>query len=163
STGGLLARCRSRDRDPWLPSSRKPDRRHRPDLPAARNRRQSLPRGAPARPGWHGPGLRGGGPRARPGGGDQGHPPPAPRHPRPPGLRRREVLLARRVTHPNVCRIFDVFQHIGPALGENGGPGASTLVLVMELVRGETLSRQLAAGGPLTPAKALPIICQLAE
>ena len=30
-------------------------------------------------------------------------------------LLRREALLARRVTHPNVCRIFDVVQHPGPA------------------------------------------------
>src|ERR1700761_6627796 len=34
-------------------------------------------------------------------------------------LLRREVLLARQVTHPNVCRIFDIFHH-QPA--PHGGP-----------------------------------------
>src|SRR5262249_10665409 len=28
----------------------------------------------------------------------------------------REVQLARKVTHPNICRIFDLFQHL-PASG----------------------------------------------
>jgi tetratricopeptide (TPR) repeat protein len=70
---------------------------------------------------------------------------------------RREVLLARRVTHPNVCRIFDVFPHLA-------GPDApAMLVLVMELLRGETLARRLARGGPLATAEALPLIRQLAE
>jgi eukaryotic-like serine/threonine-protein kinase len=81
-------------------------------------------------------------------------------------LLRREVLLARRVTHPNVCRIFDVFQHAAPAPVAAEGNGAavpSTLVLVMELLRGETLAQRLARGGPLRPAEALPIIRQLAE
>ena len=36
-------------------------------------------------------------------------------------LLRREVLLARRVTHPNVCRIFDVFHHPGP-IADPAGP-----------------------------------------
>ena len=31
---------------------------------------------------------------------------------------RREILLARRVTHPNVCRIFDLGHH---ASGERRG------------------------------------------
>ena len=33
---------------------------------------------------------------------------------------RREVQLARRVTHPNICRIFDLFQH-QPGTGGRGG------------------------------------------
>jgi tRNA A-37 threonylcarbamoyl transferase component Bud32/Tfp pilus assembly protein PilF len=78
-------------------------------------------------------------------------------------LLRREVLLARRVTHPNVCRIFDLFQHFGVASPGGQERGVSMLVLVMELVRGETLSQRLARGGPLTPAEALPIVRQLAE
>src|SRR5580693_451948 len=70
---------------------------------------------------------------------------------------RREVLLARRVTHPNVCRIFDVFPHLA-------GPDApAMLVLVMELLRGETLARRLARGGPLGAAGALPLIRQLTD
>ncbi|HXO20021.1 MAG TPA: tetratricopeptide repeat protein, partial [Thermoanaerobaculia bacterium] len=77
-------------------------------------------------------------------------------------LLRSEALLSRKVTHPNVCRIFDVFQHSAPASDEPG-PELQTLVLVMELLRGETLACRLAQGGPLTPAEALPIIAQLAE
>src|SRR6188472_2754916 len=30
---------------------------------------------------------------------------------------RREILLARRVTHRNVCRIFDLGHHVPPAPG----------------------------------------------
>jgi tetratricopeptide (TPR) repeat protein len=87
-------------------------------------------------------------------------------------LLKQEVLLARRVTHPNVCRIFDVFQHVasppegGDGAGEGGtaaGPQSGTLVLVMELLQGETLSRCLERAGRLTAAEALPIVRQLAE
>jgi len=78
-------------------------------------------------------------------------------------LLRREVLLARRITHPNVCRIFDVFQHPVAPAGDDRCTGAGRLVLVMELISGETLARRLARGGPLTPAAALPIIRQLAD
>jgi serine/threonine protein kinase len=63
---------------------------------------------------------------------------------------RAEVLLARKVTHPNVCRIFDVFQH---------GEG---LVLSMELLEGETLRDRLRRG-PLSPEEALPLVRQMAE
>src|SRR5512135_1483083 len=39
---------------------------------------------------------------------------------RPTALARfkREISLARRVTHPNVCRIFDIGEHRDPATGE---------------------------------------------
>jgi TolB-like protein len=47
---------------------------------------------------------------------------------------RREVKLARRVTHPNVARVFDI--------GEHGGDR----ILTMELVEGEPLSALLARG-----------------
>jgi eukaryotic-like serine/threonine-protein kinase len=50
---------------------------------------------------------------------------------------RREVKLARRVTHPNVARVFDI--------GERGGEK----ILTMELVEGEPLSALLARDGPL--------------
>ncbi len=45
---------------------------------------------------------------------------------------RREVRLARRVTHPNVARIFDI--------GEHGGDR----FLTMEFVDGESLAALLA-------------------
>jgi eukaryotic-like serine/threonine-protein kinase len=46
-------------------------------------------------------------------------------------LFKREVQLAREVTHPNVCRIYDVFRHEG------------TTFLTMELLHGETLADRL--------------------
>lgn len=61
---------------------------------------------------------------------------------------RREVVLARRVDHPGVCRIHD--------LQKDG----ETLFVVMELVDGETLDN-LCARGPLPPLRAVRIIEQV--
>src|SRR6187399_900902 len=41
---------------------------------------------------------------------------------------RREIHLARQVTHPNVCRVYDVFRH--------QGEGEETVLLSMELLEG---------------------------
>ena len=68
---------------------------------------------------------------------------------------RQEVALARRVTHPNVCRLYDLGRE-----GEPGGPGA--LFLSMELLEGETLAQRLARVGRMTAAEALPIVTQVA-
>ncbi|HXU30310.1 MAG TPA: protein kinase, partial [Thermoanaerobaculia bacterium] len=68
---------------------------------------------------------------------------------------RREIQLARRVTHPNVCRMFDVAYH-------RPDPTASgTIFLTMELLLGPTLAERIAAG-PMAPEVALPIIRQIA-
>ena len=64
---------------------------------------------------------------------------------------RREVHLARQVSHPNVCRIFDAGRHEG------------TLYLTMELLEGETLARRLERSGRFAPEEAIPIIRQLCE
>jgi eukaryotic-like serine/threonine-protein kinase len=72
-------------------------------------------------------------------------------------LLKTEVLLARRVTHPNVCRIFDVFQHAAAG----GNEASAKLVVVMELLRGETLAGRLRCS-PLPPVQALPLIEQMA-
>ncbi len=66
---------------------------------------------------------------------------------------RQEVALARRVTHPSVCRLFD--------LGREAAPGGA-LFLSMELLEGETLAQRLARVGRLTAAEALPIVTQVA-
>ena len=66
---------------------------------------------------------------------------------------RREVHLARKVTHPNVCRIFDVFRH-------RAAPGQEVTFLSMELLRGESLA-QLVRRGALGRAEALPIVEQM--
>ena len=60
-------------------------------------------------------------------------------------LFRSEIQLARRVTHPNVCRIFDVFRHTRTADGRN----ESVVFLTMELLAGDTLSARLRRDGPL--------------
>src|SRR5688572_7921529 len=70
---------------------------------------------------------------------------------------RREVQLARRVTHPNICRIFDLFQH------QPGTGGAAVDFITMELLEGETLADRLKRAGRLTADEALPIVTQLAS
>lgn len=69
---------------------------------------------------------------------------------------KREIQLARTVTHPNVCRIFDLHRHHEPE--------TETIVtfLTMELIEGETLSDFLARRGRLSPAEALPLAEQIA-
>lgn len=58
---------------------------------------------------------------------------------------KRELSLARKVTHPNVCRTYDFFQH-SEATGER------IACLSMELLQGETLSQRLAREGRMDPA-----------
>jgi eukaryotic-like serine/threonine-protein kinase len=72
---------------------------------------------------------------------------------------RREIQLARRVTHPNVCRVFDLVHHISSQTGE-AAPGSPSdqVFLTMELLRGETLEQLLARQGRMSTAEALPVI-----
>ncbi len=74
-------------------------------------------------------------------------------------LFKREVHLARQVTHANVCRIFDVFRH-RPA--GDGGSAGEVVFLAMELLHGETLADRLARDGRWSALDALPIVRQLA-
>lgn len=74
----------------------------------------------------------------------------------------REVQLARKVSHVNVCRTFDVFHHaLEPPPGWAGPPPEITF-LTMELLPGETLSARLGREGPLATAEALPLVRQVA-
>lgn len=66
---------------------------------------------------------------------------------------RREVQLARKVTHPNVCRTFDIGSHHDAA-------GEVTFV-TMELLAGETLAARLRRAGRLSVAEALPLAQQM--
>ncbi|HVS63855.1 MAG TPA: protein kinase [Thermoanaerobaculia bacterium] len=63
---------------------------------------------------------------------------------------RREVRLARRVTHRNAARIFDLGTHRG------------LLYLTMELVDGESLEQILQCEAPLAPERAAEIGRQIA-
>lgn len=67
------------------------------------------------------------------------------------GRFRREVQLARQVTHPNICRIFDVGNDNGRAY------------LTMEFLDGETLGAYLRRHGRLTSEAALPLVRQIAD
>jgi eukaryotic-like serine/threonine-protein kinase len=61
----------------------------------------------------------------------------------------REVRLARQITHPSVCRVFDV--------GESGG----VIFFSMELIRGEDLAALLRRVGRLPQEKVVEIGRQL--
>jgi tetratricopeptide (TPR) repeat protein/tRNA A-37 threonylcarbamoyl transferase component Bud32/TolB-like protein len=70
---------------------------------------------------------------------------------------KREIQLARKVTHPNVCRIFDVSHH-QPEVPAGSAP---VIFLTMELLAGQTLAQRLQRGR-LAPEEALPIARQVA-
>src|SRR5215468_1129318 len=67
---------------------------------------------------------------------------------------KREIQLARKVTHPNVCRLFDV------GIDKRGNREAA--FLTMELLEGETLSARIRREGRMTTDEALPIAEQIA-
>jgi serine/threonine protein kinase len=74
---------------------------------------------------------------------------------RPEALRRlkREVLLARAVADPHVCRVFDLGRHVDAA-----GP---VWFLSMEFLPGETLAERLRKRRRLDSAAAWPIAEQM--
>jgi tetratricopeptide (TPR) repeat protein len=72
---------------------------------------------------------------------------------------KREIHLARQVTHPNVCRIFDIGYHRVP--GGPGGPEVEITFLTMEFLPGETLDKRVRREGRLAPAQALPLLRQM--
>jgi serine/threonine protein kinase/tetratricopeptide (TPR) repeat protein len=74
----------------------------------------------------------------------------------------REIQLARKVTHPNVCRIFDVGFHRSQNKIDADSEFPDAPFLTMELLRGETLADRLGRGGPMTTGEALPILQQVA-
>lgn len=61
-----------------------------------------------------------------------------------------EINLARKVTHPNACRIFDLFRH-----------GDDLVFLTMEFLVGETLADRIRREGPMGTDEALAIIEQV--
>jgi tetratricopeptide (TPR) repeat protein len=67
---------------------------------------------------------------------------------------RREIHLSRKVTHFNVCRLYDVGRHLIQ--------GAETAYLTMELLHGQTLAERIHRGTvPL--GEAIPILRQMLE
>jgi len=73
---------------------------------------------------------------------------------------KREVHLARKVTHPNVCRIFDLFRlPTRVVAGQNCGP---TVFVAMELLEGESLADFLRGQPRMRVEEARPIALQIA-
>ncbi len=73
---------------------------------------------------------------------------------------KREVHLARQVTHPNVCRIYDVFRHRYAKSVDR--PASEVVLLSMELLHGETLADKLRREGRLSTQQSLPVVRQMA-
>ncbi len=71
------------------------------------------------------------------------------------GRFRREVQLARQVTHPNICRMFD--------LGHDRRGDKERVFLTMEFLDGETLTDYLRRHGALTMEAALPLVKQMLD
>ncbi|MBK8599104.1 MAG: protein kinase [Holophagales bacterium] len=70
---------------------------------------------------------------------------------------RRELVLARRIPHPSVCRVYDIGLH-------RGGPSDPPLAfLTMELLQGETLGSCILREGPLDPRRAREILVPVLE
>jgi tRNA A-37 threonylcarbamoyl transferase component Bud32 len=68
---------------------------------------------------------------------------------------KQEILAARKVTHPNVVRLFDVGYHVLDDQRE-------IAFFTMELVAGETLDARIKQAGKLAPAEALGLAAQMA-
>jgi serine/threonine-protein kinase len=62
---------------------------------------------------------------------------------------RKEVALARRVSHPNCCRVYDLAEHDGQPF------------LTMEFIDGEDLASLLRRVGRLPEEKAVEVVRQL--
>jgi tetratricopeptide (TPR) repeat protein len=63
---------------------------------------------------------------------------------------KQEIQLSRKVSHPNVCRVFDLVRQ------------DDVCFLTMEFVHGETLQARLDRDGPLSPEEALPLFDRMA-
>jgi serine/threonine protein kinase/Tol biopolymer transport system component len=66
---------------------------------------------------------------------------------------RKEIQLARKVTHANVCRVFDIERH--------SSPEGDIVILSMELLRGETLANRLRRLGAMSVDDAGPLVLQM--
>jgi eukaryotic-like serine/threonine-protein kinase len=69
---------------------------------------------------------------------------------------RQEIVVAKRVTHPNVCRTYDLFRHEATKDGES-----DLLVVSMEFLAGQNLDQLLKVRGKLSTAEALPLVKQM--
>jgi serine/threonine protein kinase/tetratricopeptide (TPR) repeat protein len=76
-------------------------------------------------------------------------------HPRAVERFKHEIVLGKKVTHPNVCRIHD----LGVDRSENG---TEFLFLTMQFLSGETLASRIRRG-PIPATESLPLIEDMAD
>ncbi len=67
---------------------------------------------------------------------------------------KREIQLARRISHPNVCRVYELFEDTAVA--------PPRTFLTMELLAGETLAARLVRVGALPVEEAIEVCRQVA-
>jgi serine/threonine protein kinase len=72
---------------------------------------------------------------------------------------RTEVQLARRITHPNVCRILEFGLHAR----DYHGQCETVPYFTMELLNGETLRQLKARQGVLSETEVMPLVLQMLE
>lgn len=72
---------------------------------------------------------------------------------------RREVRLARTITHPNVCRTFDIQREIRVSKGKR----SEVVFLTMEFLSGETLAEKIKREGKLPLHEASDLARQIAS
>jgi serine/threonine protein kinase len=70
----------------------------------------------------------------------------------------KEIQLARKITHQNICRVFEVGAH-----QPHDGGESKVLFFTMELLDGETLSSKIRREGKLSRETAFPIAIQIAD
>ncbi len=75
---------------------------------------------------------------------------------------KREVYAARKITHPNVCRTFDLETHMPTGTG-SGEPQDTVIFLTMELLEGETLAQRIDRAGPLSSDQVHVLAAQVAH
>ena len=68
---------------------------------------------------------------------------------------KREIHVARQVTHPNVCRLYDLGRH-------RSAEGQDLVFLTMQFLDGETLRERLNRAGRLSPEESLPLVRDMA-
>jgi len=79
-----------------------------------------------------------------------------------PALERfkQEIHLSHQITHPNVCRIFDIDHHVHERAD---GSKERITFLSMELLPGESLAGLLKRRGPMSISAAVPLFRQMAS
>jgi len=67
---------------------------------------------------------------------------------------KREVKQAQHITHPNICRVFDLSYH-------DFEPGDRIWFLTMQLLKGTTLLEHIREHGPFSAKQAMPLVEQM--